>query len=192
MLGFSPIAGSTLSGVGATLTTFTSGDLTSANITINTATGKPVLTPDVQSFANDNITVQINILTPPMVQTNNLASPDIVANSIITTLALDFQTHNLTSDNLAIDTITGNPVITQDHNLSQDKLTVSIILGDIRFPFNIIEIPPTEFTQFFPQVPDYGDATSPSDFWTEQTDNITDSNWIEQQSIDLSNTWTEQ
>lgn len=192
MLGFSPIAGSTLSGVGATLTTFTSGDLTSANITINTATGKPVLTPDVQSFANDNITVQINILTPPMVQTNNLASPDIVANSIITTLALDFQTHNLTSDNLAIDTITGNPVITQDHNLSQDNLTVTVILGDIRFPFNIIEIPPTEFTQFFPQVPDYGDSASPSDFWTEQTDNITDSNWVEQQNVNLSNTWTEQ
>ena len=108
---FSAIAGSTLSGVGATLTTFTSGDLTSANITINTATGKPVLTPDVQSFANNNITVQINILTSLMVQTNNLASPDVVANSIITTLALDFQTQNLTSDNLAIDTITGNPVI---------------------------------------------------------------------------------
>lgn len=192
MLGFSPIAGSTLSGVGATLTTFTSGDLTSANITINTATGKPVLTPDVQSFANDNITVQINILTPPMVQTNNLASPDLVSNSIITTLALDFQTQNLTSDNLAIDTITGNPVITQDHNLSQDNLTVTVIFGDIRFPFNIIEIPPTEFTQFFPQVPDYGDSASPSDFWTEQTDNITDSNWVEQQNVNLSNTWTEQ
>ena len=192
MLGFSAIAGSTLSGVGATLTTFTSGDLTSANITINTATGKPVLTPDVQSFANDNLTVQINILTPPMVQTNNLASPDLVANSIISTLALDFQTHNLTSDNLAIDTITGNPVITQDHNLSQDKLTVSIILGDIRFPFNIIEIPPKDYTEFSPQVPDYGDSASLVDFWTEQTDNITDSNWLEQQDVNLSNTWTEQ
>ena len=156
MLGFSAIAGSTLSGVGATLTTFTSGDLTSANITINTATGKPVLTPDVQSFANNNITVQINILTPPMVQTNNLASPDVVANSIITTLALDFQTQNLTSDNLAIDTITGNPVITQDHNLSQDNLTVTTILGDIRFPFIIETIPPLDYTVFTPQVPDYG------------------------------------
>lgn len=191
MLGFSAIAGSTLSGVGATLTTFTSGDLTSANITINTATGKPVLTPDVQSFANDNLTVQVSMLSPQMVQTNNLASPDIISNSIITTLALDFQTQNLTSDNLAIDTITGNPVITQDHNLSQDNLTVTTILGDIRFPFIIETIPPLDYTVFTPQVPDYGGATSPSDFWTEQTDTIT-SNWVEQQNVDISNAWTKQ
>jgi len=191
MLSFSPIAGSTLSGVGATLTTFTSGDLTSANITINTSTGKPVLTPDVQSFANDNLTVQINILTPPMVQTNNLASPDIVSNSFLSTLTLLNQTQNLTSSNLPIDTITGNPVITQDHNLSQDNLTVNTILGDIRFPFIIETIPPLDYTVFTPQVPDYGGATSPGDFWTEQTDTIT-SNWAEQQNVDLSNAWTKQ
>ena len=187
MLGFSPIAGSTLSGVGSTLTTFAI-----PNITVNTITADPVLIPDVVSLSANALTVQINILTPPMVQTHNLANVDIVANSFLSTLTLLNQTQNLSTGNITINTVAGNPVITQDHNLSQDNLTVSVIFGDTGFPFNIIEIPPTEFTEFFPQVPDYGDATSPSDFWTEQTDNITDSNWIEQQSIDLSNTWTEQ
>ena len=187
MLGFSPIAGSTLSGVGSTLTTFAI-----PNITVNTITADPVLTPDVVSLSADALTVQINILTPPMVQTHNLANVDIVSNSFLSTLTLLNQTQNLSSGNITINTVAGNPVITQDHNLSQDNLTVNVVFGDIRFPFNIIEIPPTEFTQFFPQVPNYGDSASPSDFWTEQTDNITNSNWLDQVSVDISNGWTEQ
>ena len=187
MLGFAPIAGSTVSGVGSLLSS-----ISLSNLTINTVTNTPVLTPDVVSISINNITLNPNLASQTLTQSHNLANVDIIANTSLTTLTLLNQLQNLSSDNLTINTIAGNPVITQDHNLNQSNITINVIFGETGFPFNIIEIPPTEFTQFFPQVPDYGDSASPSDFWTEQTDNITDSNWIEQQNVNLSNTWTEQ
>ena len=55
MLGFAPIAGPTVPGVGSP------HHISLPNLTINTVTNTPVLTPDVVSISINNITLNPNL-----------------------------------------------------------------------------------------------------------------------------------